>query len=121
MPDASARRRGECLQLPGVGKDGNRRTRPACSPGSLWLHPNSCVVLETKYRTVTRCHVADDPIFFRREVTRAEAARQLDTARACATAVAEARAAVACAVAQSKQQARVADEERDRAAKVQQV
>ncbi len=54
-------------------------------------------------------------------MARAEAARQLDTARACSAAFAEARAAVARAVAQSKQQARAADEERDRAAKVQQV
>ncbi len=54
-------------------------------------------------------------------MARAEAARQLDTARACSAAVAEARAAVGRAVVQSKQEARVADEERDRAAKVQQV
>ena len=54
-------------------------------------------------------------------MARAEAARQLDTARACSAAIAEARAAVQRATAQSKQEARAADEERERAAKAQQV
>ena len=51
----------------------------------------------------------------------AEAARQLDTARACAAAIAEVRTEVARVVTQSKQEARRADEERSRATKELQV